>query len=310
MSAHAVSWLGTRTPHVDAMRSLYRALLEVEPTVDTADLVVFDLPGGDTVELFSPEEPDHLHFTTGPVAGFLVDELQATTGRLVAEGAELLGPPARDEASGVSWAHFRAPDGNIYELTVNPSHPAGRPRPALPPLAGEDHVCAGCGIAYASVTVEQAAAAIASQPRRFRARCHDVPDHLLRRSPDPDTWSALEYLCHVRDVYATSMTRLYRTGTEHHPCLEPMLNDLRAARLGYNNRDPSAVLDELDDNADGLGQEIGRVSTDGWERRASRLPGETRSARWLVRNAMHEGVHHLRDIEDVLRRPGSPGVPP
>jgi hypothetical protein len=29
------------------------------------------------------------------------------------------------------------------------------------------------------------------------------------------------------------------------------------------------------------------------------LPGEQRSARWLVRQAMHEGVHHLADIRTV-----------
>jgi hypothetical protein len=29
------------------------------------------------------------------------------------------------------------------------------------------------------------------------------------------------------------------------------------------------------------------------------LPGEERTARWLVRQAMHEGVHHLGDIHRI-----------
>lgn len=33
-----------------------------------------------------------------------------------------------------------------------------------------------------------------------------------------------------------------------------------------------------------------------WDRLVTRLPGEHRTARWLVRQAMHEGQHHLDDI--------------
>jgi hypothetical protein len=36
-----------------------------------------------------------------------------------------------------------------------------------------------------------------------------------------------------------------------------------------------------------------------WDRIATRLPGEDRTARWLVRQAMHEGVHHLGDIRRI-----------
>jgi catechol 2,3-dioxygenase-like lactoylglutathione lyase family enzyme len=309
MPAKAVSWLGTMTEHLGSMRSFYRDLFGVEPTVDSDDFVVFHLPSGDTVELFSPAEPDHRHFTTGPVAGFLVEDLAAATEILRAAGIELLGTPGLDETSGVGWAHFRAPDGNVYELTQNPWHPvhqAAARRPELAPLAGEDHVCTSCGIAYASISPADAAGSIACQPAAVRQAASVVPEPLLRRRPDPDTWSVLEYVCHLRDVYATTTLRLYRTRTEDHPAVEPMLNDLRAARFGYNRRDLAAVPDELADVAEGLGQEIARVSGDGWERRCSRLPGEYRGSRWLVRQAMHEGIHHLRDIEEVARRVTAP----
>jgi hypothetical protein len=36
-----------------------------------------------------------------------------------------------------------------------------------------------------------------------------------------------------------------------------------------------------------------------WDRIATRLPGEDRTARWLVRQAMHEGIHHLGDIRRI-----------
>jgi hypothetical protein len=42
-----------------------------------------------------------------------------------------------------------------------------------------------------------------------------------------------------------------------------------------------------------------RDRSDGRRRLVHRLPDERRSARWLVRQAAHEGVHHLRDISEV-----------
>jgi Mycothiol maleylpyruvate isomerase N-terminal domain len=111
----------------------------------------------------------------------------------------------------------------------------------------------------------------------------------------------LEYVCHLRDVYVTSTIRLYRVRTEDRPLLEPMFNELRAARFSYNRRDLPAVLDELADANEGLRAEVSRVHGDQWDREGTRLPGETRTARWLLRQAMHEGVHHLRDIAEVRR---------
>jgi hypothetical protein len=87
--------------------------------------------------------------------------------------------------------------------------------------------------------------------------------------------------------------------------LEPMLNDLRAARFPYNNRDVAAIVAELGDNVTGFIDEAARFSNEEWDRVATRLPGEERSARWMVCQAMHEGTHHVGDIAAVTRRLGS-----
>jgi hypothetical protein len=112
----------------------------------------------------------------------------------------------------------------------------------------------------------------------------------------------LEYLCHLRDVYAVYTIRLYRTRTEDRPSLEPMLNDLRVVRFRYNDRDVAPMLAELGDNARGLIDEAAKFSDEEWDRLATRLPGEERGARWILRQAMHEGTHHVRDIAAVARR--------
>lgn len=170
---------------------------------------------------------------------------------------------------------------------------------ALPPLAAEDYTCAACGVAYAAVTIPDAVHAIRGVPERVRTRVLAVPPDLCRVRPSPRTWSVLEYVCHLRDLYITSTIRLYRTRTEHRPALEPMFNDLRARRFRYNDRDIEAMLDELGATVEGFCDEVARVPDDAWDRVATRLPEETRTARWLVRQAMHEGIHHIRDITDV-----------
>jgi hypothetical protein len=112
-------------------------------------------------------------------------------------------------------------------MTESPGTTNNRPAAAVPPLVAEDHVCPDCGVAHLDVSIERAAEVIGALPACFRAAMAAIPPDAHRRRPEAGTWSVVEYLCHVRDVYATY------------------------------------------------------------------------TARWLVRQAVHEGVHHLRDIEQV-----------
>ncbi|MEB3980014.1 DinB family protein [Mycobacterium sp. 663a-19] len=173
---------------------------------------------------------------------------------------------------------------------------SGGARSALPPLAAEDFVCARCALDYSELSVEHAAGVIRGIPTAVRDAVFAVPENSRRERPSPQVWSVTEYVCHLRDVYASFTIRLHRARTEDRPALEPMFNDLRARRFRYNERDVVPILDELAANAAGFGEEIGRVDPQDWDRIVTRLPGERRSARWLVRQAMHEGVHHLADI--------------
>ncbi len=62
------------------------------------------------MEVFGERFPGKEHFSTGPVVGFAVADLPGAVAELRSAGVELLGRP------GPSWQHFRAPDGNVYEL--------------------------------------------------------------------------------------------------------------------------------------------------------------------------------------------------
>ena len=170
---------------------------------------------------------------------------------------------------------------------------------ALPALAAEDHFCPSCDFAYSRVDVAAAVAGINIVPDAVATRVAALPGPALRWRPEPGVWSVLEYTAHVRDVYATFLIRLHRARTEDHPALDPMFNDLRAERLRYNDLALDAVLHELALAASGFCEEVADTADDEWGRRVRRLPDEDRTALWLVRHAMHEGVHHVRDIERI-----------
>ncbi|WP_374022865.1 DinB family protein [Mycobacterium sp. HNNTM2301] len=170
---------------------------------------------------------------------------------------------------------------------------------SLPPLAGEDHVCADCGLSYSDTPLDDAIGAIAGLPDAAREAVSEIPPQARRVRPGPGVWSVAEYLCHLRDVYVSFTIRLHRVRTEDQPAWEPMLNDLRARRFRYNDCDIDATLAELAAAVAGFRDEVARAKDHDWDRTGSRLPDERRTARWLVRQAMHEGVHHLGDIRRI-----------
>ncbi|HEY2085354.1 MAG TPA: DinB family protein [Mycobacterium sp.] len=178
--------------------------------------------------------------------------------------------------------------------------PASRPdnHEQLPPLAAEDYTCDVCALVYPEITVDDAVGVIIGLPGVVRAVVSAISPEACRRQ-GRQVWSVAEYLCHLRDVYVSYTIRLHRIRAEDRPALEPMFNDLRARRFRYNDCDINATLDELSAAAEGFCEQIARMEEGNWDRIATRLPGEDRTARWLVRQAMHEGIHHLGDIRRV-----------
>jgi ribonuclease BN (tRNA processing enzyme) len=158
----------------------------------------------------------------------------------------------------------------------------------LPPLAAEDHTCDACGLVYPETEIDDAVSVIAGLPGAVREVVGAIPPELHPVRPSPGVWSVAEYVCHLRDVYVTFTIRLHRVRTEH-----------QARRFRYNDCDLAATLDELAAAAAGFCNEVACTGEHDWDRVVARLPGEQRTARWLVRQAMHEGVHHLGDIRRI-----------
>jgi predicted enzyme related to lactoylglutathione lyase len=115
MQVTRIGWAGTRTGRYSAMVDFLTAVLGLTMERQEPDFAVLQLPSGDKVEVYGPSDRDHRHFTTGPVVGFVVEDLPAAVAELEQAGVELLG--GHVDEHGVGWRHFRAPDGNVYELS-------------------------------------------------------------------------------------------------------------------------------------------------------------------------------------------------
>ena len=113
-----LAWVGTRTNNFQPTVDFFQDILGLQPDADLPGFQVLKLPDGSKVEVFGPETEMNRHFTTGPVVGFLVDDVDAAASELLARGVEIV--YAEKDESGNSWVHFRAPDGNIYEFTQDP----------------------------------------------------------------------------------------------------------------------------------------------------------------------------------------------
>jgi len=178
----------------------------------------------------------------------------------------------------------------------------------------EQQKCEECGFVYETVSPADASAALRSYARRYRAPLTrflpgEDGDALLRRRPDPTTWSALEYAGHVRDVFANYDRWIHQTLLED----RPVLNSYDPAGVvdadRYNDADPPTVADDLAAKAGQLADTIDSVPADAWERVGLRR-GQERSLLFTARRAVHEGHHHLLDIGRVMRAGREQGAAP
>jgi catechol 2,3-dioxygenase-like lactoylglutathione lyase family enzyme len=114
MNVEGLRWLGIRTERFEETARFFRETMGLEETRVERDVVGFRFPDGTEIEVWHPDDEFHSFFGTGPVVGFRVDDVGAARARMEAEGVEFVGPVQRSE--GAAWSHFRAPDGNVYEI--------------------------------------------------------------------------------------------------------------------------------------------------------------------------------------------------
>jgi hypothetical protein len=149
-----------------------------------------------------------------------------------------------------------------------------------------------------------AVVAVRSLPRRWRgafAKAGDEEDReaLLRRRPAGSGPSASELACRVAEALALLDGHVRRAKVSEQPDLSPA--DVDPAAVAACAEGPSdAVLDHLTGAAEALASTLDGVAPGAWLRPAT-LDGHLTDLRGLARAGAHEGTHHLRDVERVLR---------
>ena len=124
MTALKVDFVGIRSHRLDETVALFRDVIGVPITRQTDDLVGFRLADGTVLELYGPANEFHAFFTTGPVVAFRVENFDVTRWAMLAAGVNFIGDV--QHADGVSWQHFRCPDGTVLEI-IGPGNDANAP---------------------------------------------------------------------------------------------------------------------------------------------------------------------------------------
>ena len=109
-----VGFVGFRTDRFDEMVALFRDLIGLEPIREAPGATWFRLGRDAELHVYAADDEDHAFFTTGPVVGLRVHDVEGARRRLQAADVEML---TEVERSGdAAWCHFRAPDGTVLEI--------------------------------------------------------------------------------------------------------------------------------------------------------------------------------------------------
>ena len=123
----------------------------------------------------------------------------------------------------------------------------------------------------------------------------------LRLRPAPETWSALEYAAHSRDVTALHAFGVEQALTIDEPGFPEIAGEelIQSASVSYASQDPGAVGMELQSQAKKLADLAQDSGPSSWSRGIT--IGDLRSdVRRLLEHALHDSRHHLVDVENGL----------
>lgn len=161
--------------------------------------------------------------------------------------------------------------------------------------------CDECGFSYDLSRAGEAGQSIVDGVTDVAALlCETGTDVITRRRPE--TWSPLEYGCHLRDVLLVQRERVLAARRRDRPSFDPMGRDERVEHDGYAEQDPTDVARQLTDAAQLLADVLARLGPADWDRTLMYnypKPFE-RSLRWVAVHAVHEVRHHLFDVQRQL----------
>ena len=162
-----------------------------------------------------------------------------------------------------------------------------------------DKTCPECGFDVRSFPREEMGEMI----RANAARWEELLAHpSVRERPSEDRWSALEYGCHVRDVFRLYDERLRMMVEQDDPLYPNWDQDQAAVDEAYSDQDPAEVASQISEAGTRLAARFDSVHGDTWERTGTRSDGARFTIESFARYLIHDPIHHVYDVEQGFER--------
>jgi hypothetical protein len=154
--------------------------------------------------------------------------------------------------------------------------------------------CPECSFDASTVTPATVPGTVENMLPRWRA--------VLRRPgvaerPDEETWSDLEYACHVRDVFSLFDQRLNLMLDSEDARFADWDQDRTAIEQDYANADPAVVSAQLTAEGTQIAESFAGVREAEWGRKGLRSNGSEFTVLTLAQYFLHDVVHHLHDVD-------------
>ena len=157
-----------------------------------------------------------------------------------------------------------------------------------------DRRCPDCGFDAASCAPPEVPGLLRANAAEWR-RLLDA-GALGAGRPDDETWSPLEYACHVRDVFRIMDGRMGLMLREDDPLFPNWDQDATAVDDRYAEQDPATVVADLGSAAEVLAARLEAVSGAEWARPGRRSDGAAFTVATIATYMIHDPIHHLWDV--------------
>jgi hypothetical protein len=151
------------------------------------------------------------------------------------------------------------------------------------------------------MSLEEQMARMARTADDFQAAIAGVPQAMLSQRPDGKNWSALEVVCHIRDIEESFMMRLEAIMLSEEPPLLPVEPDRWAEERQYQRNDAGEALRAFRTRRDESLRFLRALKPGQWERGGIHATRGRMSARDFVGLMAWHDDNHLDQLGRALR---------
>ena len=159
--------------------------------------------------------------------------------------------------------------------------------------------CPECGFDTQGFTVQAVPEMIMANAAAWQKTLTGLAD--ARTRPVPGKWSAVEYGCHVRDVFRLYDQRLELMLSQDDPLFPNWDQNATAVAERYQDQDPAEVATALSEAGQAIAGRFAGVTSGQWQRTGRRSDGASFTVETFARYFIHDPVHHLYDVTGQRR---------